>query len=90
MKSTKGQQSPNQQIVISNLPTETLDQIDNLAHATDRSRAAMSRVLLATALAAQRIKTTATPPTAPATKPNSPKINLSSPDSHLTPDLSQR
>ena len=59
MKSTKGQQLQNHQIVISSLPTKVLDQIDELARASDRSRAAMSRVLLATALAAQQIRTTA-------------------------------
>ena len=90
MKSTKGQQLQNHQIVISNLPTEVLDQIDDLAHATDRSRAAMSRVLLATALAAQGVKATASPPAAPAANCNLPEINPSSPDTCPTPNLSQR
>ena len=52
MNSPNGSAPPLHQIVITNLPDEVLNQIDHLARATDRSRSAMSRVLLVRALTA--------------------------------------
>ena len=52
MKQPNCPEPPYHQIVISSLPAEVLDQIDHLARSTDRSRAAMSRVLLVTGLSA--------------------------------------
>jgi hypothetical protein len=64
MKSANCPELPLHQIVITSLPADVLEQIDHLARSTDRSRAAMSRVLLVTALAAYEMKTPTAKPTA--------------------------